>query len=255
MAATPAAAAAAAPLRLYTVEFLCAPPPAQHTPSNLHHAADTDTVTGEEALRLLRSPTFSARSLRVVFSKGCSPDLCRDVLDAVQDLNGGRTCESADSSCAFRAVYSCHAPCDVGEGESRTALAAGAGSGGGDTSSADGGASAGVSSRIGSDDTVGEGEGDHSTSATPNDWPPPPPPPRPPASTLAVQSLASQQAMLDGLFDCDDCADGEEVCRVALSDIRVMASKRSNKTPFNQRAELFMWQVRGGSGGVGGRGL
>ena len=89
------------------------------------------------------------------------------------------------------------------------------------------------------------GDGDHGFRAIylfPNQVTPEMPLDKKLESGFNLQSDTAKQQMIDGLFDINDKKDGEDISNVSLGTIQVMESKKA-KYPFNQRAELFMWQV------------
>jgi hypothetical protein len=212
----------------YPVEFCCGLP------------AHPDDRSASDALALLRDPAFVG-PIRVAVprdssSVGVPRGLLRDLLDALQDRNGGRTSEGR-GGCAFRAVYR-FAPAiahaysaaddhdNAHDHDSR------------DSADADmvhkarhGGGGYGLDG-AGCEADSDDGGGGALAAAVVVD---------PLRSGFSDQAPADQQHMIDCMFK--PAPAGRPAARVPLASIRITAAKQGQKTPHNQRAELFMWEA------------
>ena len=179
---------------------------------------DVRCCSVEEALQLLKDSSFAAPLRVIVPANSSKLGELRALLDALQDRNGGRT-STSKGEYAFRAVYKFPPPEMQSAGGVATAI------------------ERTKPERLKSSEATHEDVEGHLSSG------------------FGHQSVADQQRMLSGMFEATSAhsetatgADGNEqesspsIHRVCLQEIRVPASKK-NKTPHNQRAQLYMWQV------------
>jgi hypothetical protein len=201
--------------------------------------AHPDDCTASDALMRLREPAF-VRPIRVAVPRsssggsGMPRGRLRDLLDALQDRNGGRTSEG-QGSCAFRAVYRFATPIAHASDDGDCAAAAASGVAEAQPLDGGGGALDGTVRQAESDRRAGCSDGGGSDCGVAG------PAVDPLRSGFSDQTLTDQQRMIDCMFK--PAPHGRLAAWVPLASIRITPAKRGQKTPHNQRAELFMWQA------------